>query len=180
MVHRIAPSLAALPPLAAALLAAPVFAVLFLTSGPALAACTDPPGPGVNWQRCNFDYLDLKGVDLTGARLRDGSFFRTDLTGSNISGSESLRVKFINATLAEAVLDEAKLYEADLTKAVLAGASLQGTDLRRAKLFRADLRGANLTDARLEGADLTRANFSGATWTNGERICAEGSIGRCN
>ena len=60
------------------------------------------------------------------------------------------------------------------------GASLIGADLRRARLFRAILRNANLTDARLKGADLARADLSGATWTDGERICAEGSIGRCN
>ena len=151
-----------------------------LPTGTAEAACTDPPSPGVNWQRCNFDGLDLTGLDLSGARLRDGSFFRADLSGSTLSETESLRAKFINATMTEVVFDGAKLYEADLTKADLSGASLVGTDLRRAKLFRATLRGADLTDARLTGADLTRADLSGATWSDGKRICAEGSIGRCN
>ena len=55
-----------------------------------------------------------------------------------------------------------------------------GADLRLARLFRATLRGADLTNARLGGADLNRADLSGATWTDGTRICAEGSIGRCN
>ncbi len=59
-------------------------AVLGAVIGPgtALAACTDPPAPKVNWQRCAFDGLDLTGVDLSGARLRDGSFFRSDLSGA--------------------------------------------------------------------------------------------------
>ena len=162
------------------LAALPWLAVGLLGPAPALAACTDPPAPGVNWQRCNFDYLDLKELDLAGSRLRDGSFFRADLSGSDISKSESMRAKFINAVMGEMVLDEALLYEADLTKANLSGASLKGTDLRRARLYRANLRGADLTGARLKGADLTRADLSGATWTNGERVCAEGSIGRCN
>ena len=151
-----------------------------LPTGAAEAACTDPPGPGVNWQRCSFDGLDLTSLDLTGARLRDGSFFRTDFSGSSLSETESLRAKFVNATMKEVVFDGAKLYEADLTKADLTDASLVGADLRRAKLFRATLRGADLTDARLTGADLTRADLSGATWSDGKRVCAEGSIGRCN
>jgi uncharacterized protein YjbI with pentapeptide repeats len=158
-----------------------LFVLLLVAAGsPALASCTDPPTPGVNWQRCAMDGLDLKEVNLAGARLRDSSFFRADLTGSDLSGTESFKAKFVNAVLQDTVFDGAQLYEADLTKADLTGASLVGTDLRRARLYRANLRDANLTDARLEGADLARANLSGATWTDGERVCAEGSIGRCN
>ncbi len=148
--------------------------------GSAQAACTDPPGPKVNWQRCRFDGLDLKGVELTSARLRDGSFFRADLTGSDLSKTSAFRAKFVNAILRNAKLDGAKLSEADFTKADLTGASLVGADLRRVQLFQANLRDANLTDARLRGADLTEADLSGTTWIDGKRVCAEGSIGRCN
>ena len=156
--------------------------LLFLAAAwsPALASCTDPPGPGVNWQRCAMDGLDLRDVNLADARLRDGSFFRADLSGGNLSEIESSRAKFVNSTMKGVNLDGAKLYEADLTKADLTGASMVGIDLRRARLFRAILRNANLTDARLNGADLERADLSGATWTDGERVCAEGSVGRCN
>ena len=146
----------------------------------ARALCTDPPAPGVNWQRCNFDSLDLAAVDLSGARLRDGSFIRTDLSGSKLVKANATRAKFINATLNGTIFDNAKLYAADLTKADLTEASLNGADLRLARLFRATLRGADLTGARLKGADLTRADLSGATWTDGARVCAEGSVGRCN
>ena len=153
--------------LAAALL--PGFATV-LSPDWANAMCTDPPGAGVNWQRCNFDGLELAAVDLSGARLRDASFFRADLSGSTMTDIRSSRAKFVNAVLKEAVLDGAKLSEA----------SSVGADLRLARLFRATLRGADLTNARLGGADLNRADLSGATWTDGTRICAEGSIGRCN
>ncbi len=163
-----------------ALVQAAAVAFAVLGASPAHARCTDPPGPGVNWQRCSMDGLDLINVDLSGARLRDGSFFRADLSGSNLTDIESYRAKFVNAKLQNAVLDGAKLFEADLTKADLSGASMVGVDLRRARLFRANLRDADLTDAQLGGADLTRAELSGATWTDGERVCAEGSVGRCN
>ena len=165
---------------AAGLRALAMASLLPFFAASAHAACTDPPGPGVNWQRCNFDGLDLTNLDLQGARLRDGSFFRTDLSGSDLSETESLRAKFINATLTGATFERARLYEADLTKADLSGATLIGVDLRRARLYRANLRGANLTGAQLKGADLTRVDLSGATWSDGERVCAEGSIGRCN
>ncbi|MGF1612060.1 MAG: pentapeptide repeat-containing protein [Kiloniellales bacterium] len=153
---------------------------LLAFTGTARADCTDPPAPGVNWQRCNFDGLDLTQTNLSGARLRDGSFFRSDFTGSDLSNTEANRAKFVNTTMVEVTLDGAQLYEADLTKADLTGASMVGVDLRRARLYRAILRGADLTGARTDGADVTRVDFSGATWTNGNHVCAEGSIGRCN
>ena len=147
---------------------------------PARAGCTDPPAPGVNWQRCALDGLDFTDVDLQGARLRDASFFRGTLTGSDLSKTSAFRAKFVNAVLRNAKFDGAKLSEADFTKADLTGTSLAGADLRRARFFGAVLRGVNLTEARLRGADLTRADLSGATWIDGKRVCSEGSIGRCN
>ncbi len=156
------------------------FLALLLPAGSAQAACTDPPAPKVNWQRCILDGLELEGVDLSGARLRDGSFFRSELNGSDLSGANAFRAKFVNAKLRETRFDGAKLSEADFTKADLRGASFKDADLRRARFFRADLRGSDLTGARLKGADLTRADLSGTIWIDGKRICAEGSRGRCN
>jgi len=153
---------------------------LGLAPAAALAACTDPPAPGVNWQRCVQDGLEFREANLTGARLRGASFFRADLSGSDLSEVNGFEAKFVNAIMKNVKLDGAKLSEADFTKADLSAASLVGADLRRAHFFDAILRGANLTDARLQGADLTRADLSGATWQDGQRVCGEGSIGRCN
>ena len=100
----------------------PALAVVLSPNG-ASALCTDPPGPGVNWQRCNFDGLELSAVDLSGARLRDASFFRAKLNGSNLSKAQSSRAKFVNADMKETVLDAAELFEADFTKADLTDAS---------------------------------------------------------
>jgi uncharacterized protein YjbI with pentapeptide repeats len=150
-----------------------------LLAAPAHAGCTDPPEPGVNWQRCTFDAQDLVAVNLEGARLRDGSFFRSDLSESNLKDVSGFRIKLVNATLRGTILDGAKLSEGDLTKADLTGASMVGVDLRRARLFNAILRDADLTGARLSGADLTGTDLSGATWTDGKRVCGEHSIGRC-
>ena len=73
----------------------------------------------------------------------------------------------------------ARLVEADFTKANLTGASLRKADLRRARLFRAMLKNADLSGAKLRGADLLNADFTGATWVDGKKVCAEGSVGKC-
>jgi uncharacterized protein YjbI with pentapeptide repeats len=41
------------------------------------------------------------------------------------------------------------------------------------------LRGADLSGARIRDVDFFRADLSGATWIDGERVCAEGSITFC-
>jgi uncharacterized protein YjbI with pentapeptide repeats len=161
-----------------------VVLALFLLSAvgasTAWAACTDPPGYEVNWQRCNLNGLDFTGADLREARLRDASFLRSNLRESDLSGVNAYRAKFVNANLAGAKLEDAYLLEADLTKANLTGASLVNADLRQARFFGADLRGSSLTGARLRGADLTRARLDGAIWVDGEKVCGGNSVGRCN
>lgn len=146
----------------------------------ALAGCTDPATPEVNWRRCFHDGRPLVGVDLTKAQLRDATFQRSDLTRANLTGADAYRAKFVSATLPQVVFDGARLIEADFTRADLTAASLRGADLRNAKLVGADLRGADLTGARLEGTDLRNANLSMAVWLDGTRVCAEGSVGQCN
>lgn len=148
-------------------------------SAPVLADCTDRAEPGVDWRRCVFDRQELPGLDIAGATLRDTSFKRADLTGGNLARVNAYRAKFISAKIQKAVFDRARLEEADFTKADLSGSSFKGANMRNARLFRANLRGADLTDAQLRGADLLRADLTGATWVDGKRVCAEGSIGRC-
>ena len=163
-----------------------LLATVFLTGlsapsliSPAHAACSDVPAPDVYWRRCVFDRQDLTDLDLTGASLRDASFKRTDLSASILQGVDARRTKFVTSEMHDVILDDANLVRADLTKANLKGASLKGADLTWARMFRADLTGADLTGARLDNTDLLQAVLDGATWTDGETICAEGSIGRC-
>jgi hypothetical protein len=147
---------------------------------PALAACTDPAAAGVNWRRCYLDGRDLKQVTLKGAMLREATFMRSDLTGADLSTADAYRGKFVSATLARVVLEGARLIEADFTHADLTGAKLAGADLRNAKLVGARLTGADLTGVQIGGADLRNADLSGATWTDGAKICGDGSVGLCH
>ena len=144
------------------------------------ADCTAPAAPLVDWQRCYMDGRAFTGDDLTQARLRETSFQRSDLSGATLGKVDAYRVRFISAILRGAKLDDGLFSEADFTKADLTGASLVRADLRRARFFHASLRGADLTGAKTLGADLLSADLSGARWTDGTRICAEGSLGQCN
>ena len=79
---------------------------LFVAVAPACAAdCTDPAGPGVDWQRCYLDRRDLAGQTLTGAKLTDASFERTNLTKCNLAGAIGFHAKFISAIMPKTILD---------------------------------------------------------------------------
>lgn len=156
--------------------------IVSLTLLPTLAeaACTDPAQPGVEWARCQMSQRPFPHAHLSGATLIDTNFQRSDLSGADLSNVYARGATFISSTMKGANLKDADLRSSDLTKAVLDGSDLTGADLRYTRLFRASLRDVNLTGARLDRADLLKADFSGATWTDGKTICAEGSIGQCN
>ncbi len=158
-----------------------VLAGVLLALFPALAeaACSDPPGPGVDWRRCVMHKRAFPQADLTGAQLKDGRFTRGDFTEAKMAGLDGRRAKFIDAAMAGADLTRARLSGADFTKADLSGARLAGADLRFVQFPGAVLRGVDLTGARTEGLNLLDADLSGATWVDGKTVCAEGSRSSC-
>src|SRR3546814_13494537 len=99
-----------------------------MTAGAALAACTEPPQPGVDWRQCNFDRYELRGLDLVGARVDNASFNRADMTGTDFSRLEGGRVRFLGADLTDTKFDGARLRGADFTEAKLVGASFREAD----------------------------------------------------
>lgn len=90
---------------------------------------------------------DLRGANLTGARLRRAKLVGADLRGATLAG----------ARLAYAKLSRADLRGVDLSRATLASADLSDADLTGADLTRATLGSANLGGVDLRGADLTDA-----------------------
>ncbi len=159
--------------------------VIFVTTplggvSAAVAGCTDPATPAVDWYRCYMDSRSFEGVDLQGARLREARFNRGNLSGANLTLVDGRRAKFLHTELIETKFDRALLSGADFTNANLTGASFKGAELSRARFFRANLQEADFTDARLDRVDFQKADLSGARWVDGKTICAEGSIGQCN
>jgi uncharacterized protein YjbI with pentapeptide repeats len=64
----------------------------------------------------NFDYEDLRGINLQDADLEDASFTGADLSSSSLSGANLIKAKLVHT----------QLYNSDLSKACLTGAYLEG------------------------------------------------------
>ncbi|MBV6628017.1 MAG: pentapeptide repeat-containing protein [Rivularia sp. (in: Bacteria)] len=69
----------------------------------------------------NFDYLSLKGLNLSGANLEDASFIGADLSQANLQ----------DANLCGAKLVKTQLEQADFTGACLTGACIQDWKIAR-------------------------------------------------
>jgi uncharacterized protein YjbI with pentapeptide repeats len=156
-----------------------VAALILIGATPSFAACNSPAEPGVDWRRCLLDRRDLSGVDITGAVLRDASMQRSTLVGAKLVRVEGPDARFVSSDMKRTDLSNANFRGADFTRADLREAVLREADLRQARFFRADLRGADLTGADLGGVDFNNAQLGGARWIDGERVCAEGSVGIC-
>ncbi|CCG40631.1 Uncharacterized low-complexity protein [Magnetospirillum molischianum DSM 120] len=157
-----------------------VLSFLFVIAPAQAADCNAPAAAGVDWQRCYMDGRGFIDSTLSGSRLRETSFQRSDLSGADLRRVDGYRARFVSTRMRGTKLDDGQFSDADFTKADLAGASLARADLRRARFFHASLRGADLTGAKTQGAEMLGADLSGALWTDGVRRCAEGSIGQCN
>lgn len=132
-------------------------------------ACQAAPAPGVNWNNCRLEQLELSYRDLSEANMRSAR-----LSGAKLSSANLQR-----ADLAYSDLSNADLRYADLRGARLIGANLVGAELGNANLREADLAYADLSGANLSGADLRGARLAQAIWVD-QRICGASSVGRCN
>lgn len=133
--------------------------LLLLGAGPAVAKCTDPPGPRVDWSKCDREKKRLRNMDLRG-----GIFERADLTFSDLSGSNLAGARLVRATLNSVFFRAADLTGADLTKAQGSRADFAGATLVGAVLVKAEMARADLTAADLSGADLSKAEFERAVF----------------
>jgi uncharacterized protein YjbI with pentapeptide repeats len=105
---------------------------------------------------------DLSGATLTGANLRDTTLTGVYLSGAILAGAKLSGAELTGADLSGATLTDADLSLATLTNTRLRRATLTNAYLRRATFNRADLSGAVLNDANLGRAILTGANLRGA------------------
>jgi uncharacterized protein YjbI with pentapeptide repeats len=130
--------------------------------------CAQQARPGVNWSNCSFEGRGFARADLTGARMNNMRLSRADFSAARLD----------QADLSYSEMAVVRLRDASLNGAVLIGASLRGADLAGAQLAGANLSYADLLGADLTGANLRAATLDNAIWIDG-RVCAPGSVGRC-
>src|SRR5574337_662370 len=124
---------------------------------PAHAACSDPPGPDVDYSGCDLTSMniDFNNLDLSGANL----------SGADISNLELRNVKLIGANLDHAIMEGVVIENANLTNAVLTNADAIGVNLQNGILTHADFTNAIVSRADFINSDITFVNFSGADLT---------------
>ena len=80
---------------------------------------------GVTFTQCNFDYADLRGIDLSGLDLSKSSFFETDLSMANLE-----KTLFVNCHVTNIKVQKARLHMTDFRGAELLGFNLRSDDLK--------------------------------------------------
>ncbi len=130
--------------------------------------CRAPAAPGVNWEFCRFEALDLAGANLAGLAARNAALRGAHLPGARLTAAD----------LAYADLRGADVTLADLAQARLVGASLRDARLNHAQLTGADLRNADLRGASVAGVQWSAARLGGALWVDG-RVCPPDAVGEC-
>jgi uncharacterized protein YjbI with pentapeptide repeats len=65
-------------------------ALCLSTTSPALAACDDPAGPGVDWSWCPLYGADLRMANLTGANLSYAGLIGATWTDGSICAEGSI------------------------------------------------------------------------------------------
>ena len=91
--------------------------------------------------------VNLEGADLTNAKLNPADLRgHSNLSGANLTGVRAYHATLSGANLSGANLKGAKLAGSEVRKTSLAGANLLIADLTGVDLFNVDLRGAILPD----------------------------------
>jgi uncharacterized protein YjbI with pentapeptide repeats len=127
------------------------------------ANLTDARLDGANLREAN-----LRGANLTRAKLVGVDLSRADLRWANLTGTDLNATNLNKVRLHGAVLDQTTQIDAKwrlVWEIATRGASdldLREADLRRAWLAHADLHGADLTEGDLRGVNLAWADLTGA------------------
>jgi hypothetical protein len=122
---------------------------------PDIQAAMDALGtraPSPQPRRLYVSRVDLRSVQLGGARLTDTQFRHANLARAWLRGIRLDRSDLMSTDLRQANLEQASLVEVNLRDAYLEASNLQGANLTGADLRGAVLRDANLVDTVLTGA----------------------------
>ena len=138
---------------------------------------------GINLQGANLKDADLSGVDficanlqgadLTDARCSYADFTNAHLQCADLTGARCSDVDFTNAQLQRAILTNTRLSDANFTNANLKDAKLTNCDAAWDVNFtKANLQGADFTNAELRDGDFTDGDLQNTILTNAELMHA--------
>ncbi len=119
---------------------------------------------GARLRKADLSRARLVGADLSGADLSGANLIFTDLSGAKLTGIDLEAAHLRDATLDRCDLTHANLAQAQMRRvslidAVLSSATLSGADLGGGHLVLADFSYADLSGAKFRSADMTAAVF---------------------
>jgi uncharacterized protein YjbI with pentapeptide repeats len=122
----------------------------------------DHPKTKVDLSGASFESVELTGINLSEANLRDTDFWGAELKKANLSKATLIDTSFVKANLPGVNL--AGLYIRD---SKFIGANLSGARLCTSFIFNCNFREADLSKANLSVSSFAGANFSGANLSEG-------------
>lgn len=114
-------------------------------------------------ERTNFNYSNIRNGNWDQAVIQGAHFDYADMEGISLAGAKLREVTMKHALLDNAIMTNAELIKVDLTEAMMAGVKAEKLKIKESILKDADARGINLEGAeidrlsKLEGLDLERA-----------------------
>ncbi len=115
----------------------------------ALAACGDPPAPGVDWSDCVQVAMTYDGADLSNANLQGLLVTGSVLTNTNFKGANLTDTRFATTDLSGSDFSGTRL-----TNVSFNGIRLRGAFFRNAALTGVSANNVNATEADFHGAEI--------------------------
>ncbi len=128
-----------------------------------------PQDKVVHLEGVSLRSVDLRGIHLEGAVLRDATIAASDFRGARLAGAilEEANLSFgdfADADMTGVLLKDANLDHANLRSATLDQANLDEAVLTSAKLKEARCHATSFERAKLAGSDFSRADMAGASF----------------
>jgi len=121
---------------------------------------TQPQDKVVHLEGITLRSVDLRGIHLEGAVMRDATIAASDFRGARLAGAVLQEANLSFCDFAEADLTGAQLQDANLDHANMRGVTLDKANLDEAILSEAKLKEARCHDTSFERAKLTGANLA--------------------